>query len=109
MDFNSTPGQDEDAEEDDTDATGKQVKAVEPLTSIATQRITRAAKQQAAVKAAVRRSERSAKPRLVYVNNIPVLKSNMYDLEDGEPSVFDKELAAGEHSTTHNSTAHKPP
>ena len=32
------------------------------------------------------------KARIVYVSGQPVLRSNMYDLEDGEPSVFDKEL-----------------
>lgn len=32
------------------------------------------------------------KTRIVYVKGQPVLRSNMYDLEDGEPSVFDKEL-----------------
>jgi hypothetical protein len=42
-----------------------------------------------------RRSRREAKQRVVYVNGIPVLKANMYDLESGEPSVFDKELAGG--------------
>jgi hypothetical protein len=41
----------------------------------------------------LRRSRREAKQRVVYVNGTPVLKANMYDLESGEPSVFDKELA----------------
>ncbi|GAX78544.1 hypothetical protein CEUSTIGMA_g5984.t1 [Chlamydomonas eustigma] len=42
------------------------------------------------------RSKRANKARLVYVNGQPVLKENMYDLETGEPSVFDKELKKGD-------------
>ena len=41
------------------------------------------------------RSKRVGKARLVYVNGQPVLRENLYDLEDGEPSVFDKELGKG--------------
>ncbi len=40
----------------------------------------------------VRRSERTPKQRIVYVDGKPVLKQNMYDLNTGEPSVFDSEL-----------------
>ncbi len=43
----------------------------------------------------LRRSRREGKQRVVYVDGIPVLKSNLYDLQQGEPSVFDKELAGG--------------
>jgi len=39
-----------------------------------------------------RRSNRDAKPRIAYVGGLPVLKDNLYGFE-GEPSVFDKELA----------------
>mmetsp|Transcript_15446 Transcript_15446/g.43214 ORF Transcript_15446/g.43214 Transcript_15446/m.43214 type:complete len:946 (+) Transcript_15446:412-3249(+) len=42
--------------------------------------------------ATVRRSGRAQKQRLIYINGQPVLKSNNYDLEGGEPSVFDREL-----------------
>ncbi|MEW5298327.1 MAG: hypothetical protein WDW36_001466 [Sanguina aurantia] len=41
------------------------------------------------------RTKRVGKSRIVYVNGNPVLKSNMYDLEAGEPSVFERELARG--------------
>jgi hypothetical protein len=39
-----------------------------------------------------RRSGREAKARVVYVGRVPVLRDNLYNLEGGEPSVFDKEL-----------------
>jgi hypothetical protein len=39
------------------------------------------------------RAKRKVVSRLVQVGNHQVLKKNMYDLEDGEPSVYDKELA----------------
>ncbi|KAG1680939.1 hypothetical protein FOA52_009898 [Chlamydomonas sp. UWO 241] len=38
------------------------------------------------------RSKRENKSRVVYINGQPVLKENMYDLENGEPSVFAHEL-----------------
>jgi hypothetical protein len=41
--------------------------------------------------AAPRRSGRAVKPRVVYVDGLPVLKNNLYGME-GEPSVFDREL-----------------
>ncbi|GAX72787.1 hypothetical protein CEUSTIGMA_g243.t1 [Chlamydomonas eustigma] len=36
--------------------------------------------------------KRERKNRIVYVNGHPVLKENLYNIEDGEPSVFQKEL-----------------
>lgn len=42
-----------------------------------------------------RRSGREVKKRVVYVDGIPVLRDNLYDEEQGEPSVFEKELAGG--------------
>ena len=44
---------------------------------------------------AAQRSRRNVKSRMTYVGGQPVLKSDMYDLKDGEPSVFDKELGDG--------------
>eukprot|EP00878_Enallax_costatus_P024699 GHUV01026379.1.p1 GENE.GHUV01026379.1~~GHUV01026379.1.p1 ORF type:complete len:570 (+),score=274.12 GHUV01026379.1:491-2200(+) len=41
-----------------------------------------------------RRSNREARKRVVYVDGLPVLRDNLYDIEEGEPSVFQKELAA---------------
>ncbi|BDA46823.1 probable global transcription activator SNF2L1 [Coccomyxa sp. Obi] len=40
----------------------------------------------------VRRSSREAKSRIIMVDGHPVLKSNNYDLEQGERSVFEMEL-----------------
>ena len=39
-----------------------------------------------------RRSQRPKSSRLVQVDGFQVLKENLYDLENGEPSVFDREL-----------------
>lgn len=41
------------------------------------------------------RTKRTRKSTLVFVNGQPVLKRNMYDLNAGEPSVFDREQAKG--------------
>jgi hypothetical protein len=79
-------GEEEEEEEDD-----KELAAVPVRRSSRTGNI----KAVKAATANLRRSSREAKPRLVYVGDVPVLKSNLYDLETGEPSVFDKELAKG--------------
>ena len=39
-----------------------------------------------------RRSGRKTKARVIMIDGEPVLRSNAYTMEDGEPSVFDKEL-----------------
>ena len=39
-----------------------------------------------------RRSGRKTKARVVMIDGEPVLRSNAYDMQSGEPSVFDKEL-----------------
>jgi hypothetical protein len=46
-----------------------------------------------------RRSGREAKKRVVYVDGMPVLRDNLYG-EEGEPSVWEKELAGEQRSCT---------
>jgi len=46
-----------------------------------------------------RRSGRKTKARVIMIDGEPVLRSNNYSLTEGEPSVFDKELGAGEDGT----------
>lgn len=41
-----------------------------------------------------RRSQRPKSSRLVQIDGYQVLKENLYDLDNGEPSVFDRELKA---------------
>lgn len=43
-----------------------------------------------------RKSTRVRSSTVVYINGDAVLKKNLYDLEEGEPSVFDRELARGQ-------------
>ena len=43
-----------------------------------------------------RRSGRKTKARVIMIDGEPVLRSNNYSLTEGEPSVFDKELGAGD-------------
>ena len=42
-----------------------------------------------------RRSGRKTKARVIMIDGEPVLRSNAYTMEGGEPSVFDKELGGG--------------
>ena len=44
------------------------------------------------VQPAGRRSGRKTKARVVMIDGEPVLRSNAYTMNEGEPSVFDKEL-----------------
>jgi hypothetical protein len=39
-----------------------------------------------------RRSGRKTKARVIMIDGEPVLRSNAYSMQEGEPSVFDKEL-----------------
>ena len=43
-----------------------------------------------------RRSGRKTKARVIMIDGEPVLRSNAYTMNDGEPSVFDKELGDGD-------------
>jgi len=76
----------DDESSDDVDMAGSDMAGADAAAAVSS------AAEEEANDGLVRRSGRAAKPRLITVDGLPVLRINNYDLQQGERSVFDQEL-----------------